>query len=139
MLILAAVASVMSAQTAFAQRVGGGLVIGVGPNVRPAPPARAPAYVIPSYSDGNYVVPTTPPTATPFSGGFVPPPVIARPPINAPNYYLPGDLYARSTYYVPANATPIVTYPAPTTPGGIFLPSGRVGGRNQPFSPFNGR
>ena len=94
-----------------------------------------PAFSVPAYSQGNYVVPNY--AGTPnfsvtsqmpnfsvaplsltqpiYSGAFVPPPIIYTPSFTPRNYFLPGDFYARSTYYVPNSVSPIVTYPAPAT------------------------
>jgi len=117
----------------------------------------APAYSVPVYSQGAYVVPnyqqsyyTAPGTLglptyyTPsiYAGAFVPPPIVFNTNFVAPNYYLPGDFYARSSYYVPTSVTPIVTYPAPLTIQSRMTSGGRMNSAGGPpsgltFTPMN--
>ena len=100
--------------------------LGIGSDVRHAPAYTSTYSVTPSFSGGSMVVSGAsgnistypPPTIFPTnnnnsasglsvgvlpsgSNGFVQPLVISQPSFVAPNYYLPGDFYQRSTYYTP--------------------------------------
>ena len=78
-------------------------------------------YYQPYYQQTYYTAPVPlgiPTYYTPsiYAGAFVPPPIVFNTSFVAPNYFLPGDFYARSAYYVPASVTPVVIYPARYSP-----------------------